>query len=216
MWPRRDTQKSDEDVDEDEVESFNNKRLTRLGASRSELTCGGLNISCRFPGDDFDTFVSSDPGSITSDEERSDETDDDDSVSQNASVSSSVTSAPPALNATAISAGEEEFKTEVRLSLDRAFSEGHSLENASVELKTLRMASNVPLRRVREAVVASIVERIPLVEGAQAQRSEIKEWVDRWGALINLIGGVDGIETISILQVGFSVILDLCSYPTTI
>jgi len=73
------------------------------------------------------------------------------------------------------------------------------------------MASNVPLRRVREAVVASIVERIPLVEDAQAQRLDIKEWVDRWGALINLIGGVDGIETISILQVGFSVILDLCS-----
>jgi translation initiation factor eIF-2B subunit epsilon len=86
------------------------------------------------------------------------------------------------------------------LSLDRAFSEGHSLENASVELKTLRMASNVPLRRVREAVVASIVERIPLVEGAVPQRAEIKRWVDRWGDLINLIGGVDGVETVSILQ----------------
>jgi hypothetical protein len=70
-----------------------------------------------------------------------------------------------------------------------------------VELKTLRMASNVPLRRVREAVVASIVERIPLVEGAVPQRVEIKKWVDRWGDLINLIGGVDGVETVSILQV---------------
>jgi hypothetical protein len=110
-------------------------------------------------------------------------------------------SATPALNATTISAGEKEFQTEVRLSLDRAFSEGHSLENASVELKTLRMASNVPLRRVREAVVAGIVEGIPLVEGAAPQRVEITNWVDRWGDLINLIGGVDGIETVSILQV---------------
>jgi len=157
------------------------------------------------PGDDFDDLVPSDRGSVTSEDEISDETDDeeDESVSQNASVSSSVTSgAPPALNAAAISASEEEFQTEVRLSLDRAFSEGHSLENASVELKTLRMASNVPLRRVREAVVAGIVEGIPLVEGAVPQRAEIKKWVDRWGDLINLIGGVDGIETVSILQVG--------------
>ena len=160
-------------------------------------------------GDDFDDLVPSDRGSITSEDERSDETDDedDDSVSQNASVSSSVTSAPPALNAAAISAGEQEFQTEVRLSLDRAFSEGHSLENASVELKTLRMASNVPLRRVREAVVAGIVEGIPLVEGAVSQRAEIKKWVDRWGDLINLIGGVDGIETVSILQVGLFIYL---------
>lgn len=158
-------------------------------------------------GDDFDDLVPSDRGSVTSEDESSDETDDkdddDDDVSQSASVSSSVTSAPPALNAAAVSAGEEEeFQTEVRLSLDRAFSEGHSLENASVELKTLRMASNVPLRRVREAVVAGIVERIPVVEGAALQRAEIKKWVDRWGDLINLIGGVDGVETVSILQVG--------------
>jgi len=185
VWPRRDAQKSGEDVDENEVESFNNRRLMRLG-------------------DDFDDLVPSDRGSVTSEDEISDETDDeeDESASQNASVSSSsVTSgAPPALNAAAISAGEKEFQTEVRLSLDRAFSEGHSLENASVELKTLRMASNVPLRRVREAVVAGVVEGIPLVEGAVPQRAEIKKWVDRWGDLINLIGGVDGIETVSILQ----------------
>jgi len=161
------------------------------------------------PGDDFADLVPSDPGSITSDDEKADESDDDDdddddgSFSHNGSVSSSITSAPSAANAAAaaVSASEQEFQTEVRLSLERAFSEGHSLDNASVELKTLRMASNVPLRRVREAVVAGIVENLPLVEGAVPQRVEIKKWVDRWGELINLIGGVDGVETVSILQV---------------
>ncbi|KAH9001219.1 nucleotide-diphospho-sugar transferase [Lactarius akahatsu] len=112
----------------------------------------------------------------------------------------SVTSLPAASAAATVSAGEQEFQIEVRLSLERAFSEGHSLDNASVELKTLRMASNVPLRRVREAVVAGIVENIPLVEDAVPQRTEINKWVDRWGDLINLIGGVDGVETVSILQ----------------
>jgi len=188
VWPRRTAEKRDEDESENELESFNNRRLMRLG-------------------DDFSDLVPSDPGSITSDEEGSEETDDDDddddeSVSQNASVTSSITSAHSIPNATttAVSASDHEFQTEVRLSLDRAFSEGHSLENASVELKTLRMASNVPLRRVREGVVAGIVERIPLIEGAVPQRAEIKKWVDRWGDLINLIGGVDGVETVSILQ----------------
>jgi translation initiation factor eIF-2B subunit epsilon len=173
-------------------------------------------------GDDFADLVPSDPGSITSDDERADESDDDGdgddgSFSQNGSVSSSVTSAPSASNAAAaaVSAGEQEFQMEVRLSLERAFSEGHSLENASVELKTLRMASNVPLRRVREAVVAGIVENISLVEGAVPQRVEIKKWIDRWGELINLIGGVDGVETVSILQVGIQTHLSFLRASST-
>jgi translation initiation factor eIF-2B subunit epsilon len=158
-----------------------------------------------FTGDDFANLVPSDPGSITSEDEITSESDDDDDdedrASQNASVASSTTSLPPVSAVGVSTAIEQEFQTEVRLSLDRAFSEGHSLENASVELKTLRMASNVPLRRVREAVVAGIVERIPLVDGAVLQRAETMQWVGRWGELINLIGGVDGVETVSILQV---------------
>jgi translation initiation factor eIF-2B subunit epsilon len=91
----------------------------------------------------------------------------------------------------------------VELSLERAFAEGHSVDNAAVELKTLRMASNVPLIRVREAVVAAIVEQINIVEGGGApQRKEIVSVVSRWGNLINQIGGVDAVETVAVLQVG--------------
>jgi translation initiation factor eIF-2B subunit epsilon len=97
---------------------------------------------------------------------------------------------------------EAEFQTEVKQSLDRAFAEGHSVDNAAVELKTLRMASNVPLRRVREGVVSAIVERIPVVEGDMvSQRREIANVVKRWGELIDKIGGVDAVETVSVLQV---------------
>ena len=97
---------------------------------------------------------------------------------------------------------DAEFRTEVTQSLERAFVEGHSVENAAVELKTLRMASNVPLIRVKEAVVAAIVEKIPMVEGdAASQRKEIYRVIGRWGELINRIGGVDPVETICILQV---------------
>jgi translation initiation factor eIF-2B subunit epsilon len=100
------------------------------------------------------------------------------------------------------STADDEFKSEVRLSLERAFAEGHSIDNAAVELKTLRMASNVPIARVREAVISSIVDRIPLVEGnPAAQRKKISEFVERWGELINRIGGVEQVDAISALQV---------------
>lgn len=95
-----------------------------------------------------------------------------------------------------------EFQSEVTQSLERAFTEGHSIDNAAVELKTLRMASNVSLSRVREAVISAIVERIPIVDGGGApQRQEITKMIDRWGELINKIGGVDPVETVVLLQV---------------
>lgn len=97
---------------------------------------------------------------------------------------------------------EKEFRTEVKQSLDRAFAEGHSVDNAAVELKTLRMASNVSLTRVREAVISAIVERISIVNtGAAQQRKEISSVIGRWGALIDKIGGVDAVETVCLLQV---------------
>ncbi|KAJ7285945.1 nucleotide-diphospho-sugar transferase [Mycena rebaudengoi] len=86
---------------------------------------------------------------------------------------------------------ESEFHAEVVQSLERAFAEGHSVDNAAVELKTLRMASNVPLSRVREAVVAAIVDKIRIVEGRV---------IGRWGELIDKIGGVNAVETVSALQ----------------
>ncbi|EAU88454.1 translation initiation factor eif-2b [Coprinopsis cinerea okayama7 len=96
---------------------------------------------------------------------------------------------------------EKEFRSEVVQSLERAFVENHSLDNAAVELKTLRMASNVPLSRVKEVVIATLVERIPLVEeGGIAQRKEIHTVLGRWGQLINRIGGVDPVETLVMLQ----------------
>lgn len=64
------------------------------------------------------------------------------------------------------------------------------------------MASNVELRKVREAVVAAIVEKIQVVEGDSAeQRKQIAQVVARWGPLIDKIGGIDPVETVEVLQV---------------
>ncbi|KAL1745637.1 nucleotide-diphospho-sugar transferase [Schizophyllum fasciatum] len=136
----------------------------------------------------------SDEGSDSADES-SDESSDDESTFS-LPTNASQTSLPVVEKA-----AEHEFQKEVAQSLERAFLEGHSVDNAAVELKTLRMASNVPLLRVRESVVAAIVERIPIIAGDPAgQRSRIQHMIIRWGGLINQIGGMDPVETILVLQ----------------
>ncbi|KAG2157343.1 nucleotide-diphospho-sugar transferase [Suillus clintonianus] len=177
----------DEDEDIDELEHPDNQRLMRIGDDASDL-------------------VLSDPGSVTSSESESEsDSDDDDERFDGSNPASSTTSLPLStpsnLVAQADSALISEFQQEVKQSLDRAFAEGHSVDNAAVELKTLRMASNVSLRLVREAVIAAIVSRIKIMAGGGVpQRQEIASMIARWGGLIDKIGGVDPVETVEILQ----------------
>ncbi|PWN40028.1 hypothetical protein IE81DRAFT_325959 [Ceraceosorus guamensis] len=89
----------------------------------------------------------------------------------------------------------EEFDSEARASLARAFAEGHSVENASVELKTLRMASNVPLSQVRRTAIAVVLERCD---------PNNPKWTaavfDKWGKLIQSIAEDDEVEAIGFFQ----------------
>ncbi|KAL5533149.1 GCD6 [Sanghuangporus sanghuang] len=186
IWPEE-SEESDED--EDEANERQNQRLLRLGDGASDLEL-------------------SDEGSITSSSDSEAESDSEGRFGAlGLSIPSSATSldasqfAPSAVADLVDAQAEREFQAEVSASLARAFAEGHSVDNAAVELKTLRMASNVPLRRVREAVIAGVVELIPLrTDSAVQQRTEIARVIKRWGPLINTIGGVDAVETVSILQ----------------
>ncbi|KAJ8597977.1 nucleotide-diphospho-sugar transferase [Rhizopogon salebrosus TDB-379] len=183
IWPPP-TVNEDEEVDE--LEHPDNQRLMRIGDDASDL-------------------VLSDAGSVTSSESESESDSDDDEGFEGSNPASSTSSLPLStpsnLVAQADSAAISEFQQEVKQSLDRAFAEGHSVDNAAVELKTLRMASNVSLRLVRDAVIAGIVSRIKIVDdGAISQRKEIASMIARWGGLIDRIGGVDPVETIEILQ----------------
>ncbi|EIN07464.1 nucleotide-diphospho-sugar transferase [Punctularia strigosozonata HHB-11173 SS5] len=189
VWPRGPSTEEDEEIDE--VENFTNQRLMRIGDTASDLDL-------------------SDPGSVTSDEESDSSSSEGSPLARSRSRASSQTSltsltAPStALSSLSLDpehAAEAEFHREVKASLDRAFAEGHSVDNAAVELKTLRMASNVDIAKVREAVIKQIVEHIKVVDDAAAQRKEISSVVGRWGELINKIGGADPVETVSLLQV---------------
>lgn len=96
-----------------------------------------------------------------------------------------------------------DFRSECIQSLERAFDEGHTVDNAAIELKTLRMASNVPLSAVKEVVVGFLVSKVPLVENAAAQKAEVNKMIERWGGLVRGIKGEDPVESILILQVRF-------------
>ncbi|KAJ3561900.1 hypothetical protein NP233_g9905 [Leucocoprinus birnbaumii] len=179
VWPNG---PPDEEDDPDDVENYRNQRFMRLG-------------------DDVSDILSSDAGSETSEEGTDSSHVETDSQYDGRSVSALSDASAPSDIHTFSDNAEREFRVEVKQSLDRAFAEGHSVDNAAVELKTLRMASNVSLTRVREAVIAAIVERIPLVDsGAVQQRKEIASVIGRWGPLIDKIGGVDAVETVCLLQ----------------
>lgn len=177
VWPKG----PPDEEDLDDVENYNNQRFMRLG-------------------DDASDILSSDAGSETSEEADSSDEETDSQYDGRSLSALSDTSAPSDIHTFSDDA-EEEFRAEVKQSLDRAFAEGHSVDNAAVELKTLRMASNVSLTRVRQAVITAIVERVPLVDsGPVQQRREIASVIGRWGPLIDKIGGVDAVETVCLLQ----------------
>ncbi|KIL69661.1 hypothetical protein M378DRAFT_184070 [Amanita muscaria Koide BX008] len=147
-------------------------------------------------GDDCSDIDISDPDTVSSESEsKSSGSESEDDTGYDTTASSDVL--PPVKR----DANESEFRSEAKQSLVRAFSEGHSIENASVELKTLRMAFDVPLSLAREAVISAVVGWIPIVQGGGApQRQEIARVIDRWGNMINEIGGVDPVETVTLLQ----------------
>ncbi|WAQ88751.1 hypothetical protein PtA15_10A170 [Puccinia triticina] len=65
----------------------------------------------------------------------------------------------------------QDFVVECVRSLERAFEEDHTVENATIELKTLRMASNVPQSQVRKIVFARVLTL------AQHDLSKLNKWI---------------------------------------
>ncbi|PKY40129.1 nucleotide-diphospho-sugar transferase [Rhizophagus irregularis] len=74
----------------------------------------------------------------------------------------------------------EIFSKEVAQTVERAFSEGHTIEIASLELNTLRMASNTSFRDTRIVVIPSILNQI----NTDKLLASTKDVLTRWGPLI--------------------------------
>ncbi|KAH7340806.1 nucleotide-diphospho-sugar transferase [Rhizoctonia solani] len=153
--------------DEDEEETFANVRLGRLAD-----TCS-----------DIETYESDQASTLASESESESD------ITPPISPTSSTSDLPglPSLDAAS------DFQSECTQSLKRAFDEEHTVDNAAIELKTLRMASNVPLPQVREAVINYIIQKL---SDEDAGRPEVKKVFTRWGALLKQIGGYDEAETL--------------------
>ena len=118
---------------DDEVDEEDNDIPMSQSHQEPTLTLGTLNIT--------DTEIS-DIGSDSEDE--------DDSFSRRRRRSSASGFSDIGNN--------DEFYKEAEESLTRAFLENHSIENATIELKTLRMATNVTFHEIREAIVSAFLD----------------------------------------------------------
>jgi translation initiation factor eIF-2B subunit epsilon len=78
-----------------------------------------------------------------------------------------------------IASTHNEFYDEAEESLARAFLENHSVENATIELKTLRMATNVTFHEVREAIVWALMNILI------HQPKRVETIFGKWGALLS-------------------------------
>ena len=197
-WPGEDDEAEDsDDDDEGECESARSRRFNRLGGclgllhDMQFLTCfSGYHDS------DVEEFDESSVASLTP------ESTPGGSPASTAALSGD-DSGIAALSLSEVGGfSDADFRSECTQSLDRAFEEGHAVENAAIELKTLRMASNVPLTAVKEVITAFLVSKIPLKDNDQAgQKKAVNAMISRWGSLLSAIGSESPVENVLLLQV---------------
>lgn len=95
-----------------------------------------------------------------------------------------------------------DFRAEAAASLKRAFEDGHSTDDASIELKTLRMASNVPLSEVRRTAIKMVFDHcITTAEGQPLAMRHIDKVLSKWAPLLAVISEDDPAECLDMVQV---------------
>ncbi|KAJ3504968.1 hypothetical protein NMY22_g17742 [Coprinellus aureogranulatus] len=156
--------KPPEDDDLESPENFLNRQYMRLGAD--------------------DEHQASDAEATLSEDESVSDDDYDSHTDASVSGRSDLTSLTTLSGGAGLMAGQGSSAQRLHQSLERAFAEDHSVDNAAVELKN---ASHGKQRSIEQN------------DGA-GQRAEVQRTIGRWGELINRIGGVDPVETITLLQ----------------
>jgi translation initiation factor eIF-2B subunit epsilon len=177
LWPQEEEEppSDSEDEDDDPYEHPRNKRLLQLGRSLSNVTTSTSSLST------LSKASSSPPQSP---------------------ISIASSSSLPDLPSLSLDAGPPPaFYSEARASLARAFDEGHSIENAILELRTLVMGYNAGIDRAREEVINFLLSRINISGGAAQILASATSVFGRWGKLAE-----------SLTTDPTSVVLDVQSY----
>ncbi|KAJ8325720.1 translation initiation factor eIF-2B epsilon subunit, GEF [Batrachochytrium dendrobatidis] len=75
---------------------------------------------------------------------------------------------------------DNDWENEVAMTLERAFSDDHTVDIAALELNTLKMAMDITFQNLRETVIPAILARIDLTRPVPSS----KETISRWGPLV--------------------------------
>lgn len=189
-----DSEASDEDEEDvDEIERSHNLRLMRLSADLDDMQLSDSlsdlsSIGVGRDSDDEDDEDDSEPGT-------DDSVSDDDDEDLGSSMLLSIGDGETNVEKQAAVKRLDEFRTEATASLERAFEENHTVDDAAIELKTLRMASNVPLKEVRKTVIGFI-----LTKCEPDQPKDMLKVLDKWCPLISVVAVDDQIEALATVQ----------------
>lgn len=217
---------SSEDEFQDPYEHPDNKRLLNLGQDLSRVhsarsVASTLDHSSTIGSDDVveDRLLAhgvqgvhvggQDMSDIDANDNDADDNDDD--------AASSASEEDP--TTTAHLSKLSDFRTEVRLSLDRAVEESHRPQDALLELTTLMLSSNVGVSGPgggKEQVVAFLMDHVTTKTGGDGSVKAVKQaatsvW-ERWGALVQGIG-IKPKDLILQVQVSSH---DVCVYADTL
>lgn len=95
------------------------------------------------------------------------------------------------------------FDNELRQSLERAFTEGHPIDNLVIELKTMRMSSNVPISDVRNGFLHYLLSQVPLATSPDVPMKErdvvIGPLVKRWGGVVTTLAPLDEADMVEVM-----------------
>lgn len=164
LWPTEEEEElsDSDDEDEDPYEHPRNKRWLQLGRRLSEVSVNSEG-----------SLSTLSIASSTPDESLIDVDGDD--------FDSDIEMEVAGLN---LNGGPSQaFYNEARSSLARAYEEGHSVPNASLELKTLVMGYNSGIDPAREEVVNFLMAKIPTEGGAAKILQTATALWERWGKL---------------------------------
>ncbi|TIB31051.1 hypothetical protein E3P84_03074 [Wallemia ichthyophaga] len=178
LWPSDKVDMEVEDVDssDDDEEAALSMRYSRIGMSAGTAAAHSTSSLSTISGGE------------------SDESEEDDDELHHATDNLTLE------NAGKVGAAAD-FAHECTQSLERAFEEGHTSENAAIELKTLRMASNVPLGEVRKVVVDFCLSKVETEagEGVQAYKA-VEDVLGRWAPLVVEMTKEDQTHTVLLAQ----------------
>lgn len=191
LWPQREAAShEDNDLEEEDLERADNAQLFQIQNDTE------VQLS-----DDSLSSIDADSDALLDDDSDSDMSSDDSIPSFMSARGSMSLTLPDGTESQTIGEKLEsqnrlsEFRAEADASLARALEESHAPENAAIELKTLRMASNVPTSEVKKVAIPFILSHCNV-----EQAKDTAEFLDHWGPLITEVSQDDHIEALAVMQ----------------